>query len=908
MQTIRVRITTRNLIRVLACLFVIASIFFAPGLDWLESSQGSAASIVVNTTDDEVNFDGDCSLREAIIAANTDTAVSGCAAGSGADVITIPFGIYNLTVTGTGEDEAAVGDLDILESVTINGSVVGATIIDGQGSDRVFDVAPLADGMIIINEIMNNPLAVADADGEWIELYNPTGSDININGLTLTDEGSDTHIINNGGTLNLPARGYLVLARNADSLTNGGVNVDYAYGSDISFADGADKIVLKHPTGLDMDRVEYDGGPLFPDPNGASMALSEPRLDNNDGSSWCTSTAPFGDGDAGTPGAVNDCLPDPGTGVSVQMSSLILQNGSATNGAGIRNYGDLQLDLVDVTNNIGIGIYHLEGGFEFADGDIDGNTGGGFSSFHSSGPLLDVSFDNAMILGNGDAGIGCINTTLDVVGGEIRTNGFGGVWGDGCTMDFDSALILGNTTSGDGGGIMAANYVPTLTNTTVGGNTAAGRGGGIYAWGIPGQELQMTGGSITDNDAQDGGGLYLDAGAATLDGVSVTTNRALDYGGGVFVGVANKAALRLTNGTNIGASGQGNIADHDGNLTGSGGGIYNLDVLSIYDSYVEHNIGAGIDSFSPTGPGPMITIERSEISDNSGSGISAVNTAITITDSQIVSNESSGIWTMGSPLTMMNSTVSENSTTGDGGGLALLNVSADEITASTITGNGAEGEGGGIYYWGLPSGGTLALTNTTISGNHADQHGGGIMVASGTGSILEMSAVTLVNNIADHDDGNDGDGGGIHTTAGAHTKMTHTLIGQNHDLTTGAGIQWGQECVGDIESAQYNLIKGLSPSVCTIYGGSNDIFGFLMVPIDPLIGPLQGNGGLTDTHALLWGSPAIEAGQPGGCSEVNGAPITADQRGIPRPIGDACDIGAYEYEYPYALFLPLILR
>ena len=908
MQTVRVRIPARHWMRVLACLFLIASILITPGLDWLESSQGSAASIVVTTTDDEVNSDGDCSLREAIIAANTDTAVSGCAAGSGADVISIPFGIYNLTLTGTGEDEAATGDLDILESVTINGSVVGATIIDGQGSDRVFDVAPLADGMIIINEIMNNPLAVADADGEWIELYNPTGSDIDINGLTLTDEGSDTHIINNGGTLNLPARGYLVLARNANSLSNGGVNVDYAYGSDISLSDGADKIVLKHPTGLDMDRVEYDGGPLFPDPLGASMALSEPRLDNNDGSSWCTSTTTFGDGDAGTPGAVNDCLPDPGTGVSVQMSSLIIRNGNASNGAGIRNYGDLQLGTVDVTNNIGIGVYHLEGGFEFADGDIDTNTGGGFSSFHSSGPLLDVYFENAGVMGNGGAGIECINTALTVVGGEIENNGFGGVWGNGCTMNFDSVLILGNTTSGDGGGIRAGNYVPTLTNTTVGGNTAAGKGGGIYVWGIPGQEMQMTGGSITDNDAEDGAGLYLHAGAATLDGVSVTENRALDYGGGVYVNVNNKAALRLTNGTHIGVSGQGNLADFDSNLTGSGGGIYNLGVVSIYDSYVEHNLGAGIDSFSPSGPGPLITLERSEISDNTGSGISAINTTITIEDSDIENNQGGGIWAMGSPLTMTDSSVSENSTTGDGGGLSLLNVTADAITGSTIVGNAAEGEGGGIYFWGLGMGGTLALTNTTISGNHADEHGGGIMVGSGAGSILEMNAVTLAHNIADHDDDNDGDGGGIHNAAGALAKMKHALIGLNQDVTTGAGIQWGQNCIGDLQSYNYNFVENIQPSVCLITGGSLDIVGVFFEPIDPLIGPLQGNGGLTDTHALLWGSPALEAGQPGACSDVNGAPIVIDQRGVTRPIGEACDIGAYEYEYPYGLFLPLIMR
>jgi CSLREA domain-containing protein len=897
----RDRMQARHVVRLLLVVLILLAAFSTidPGY--------AGASIVVNTFDDELNKDGDCSLREAIIAANTDTAVSGCAAGSGADVISVPFGTYSLTVTGMGEDEAALGDLDILESVTINGSVVAATIIDGQGADRVFDIAPLADGTIVINEIMKDPAVVDDINGEWIELFNPTGSAVDINGWTIRDDDTDSHVIINGGPLEVPARGYLVLARESNPLLNGGISAAYEY-ANFFLANVADEVVLLDVVGLEVDRVDYDDGVTFPDPVGASMALKAPRLENSEGASWCTSSTIFGDGDAGTPGAVNDCLPDPGTGISVQMSSLIIQNGSASNGAGIRNYGDLQLGSVDVTNNTGIGVYHLEGGFEFADGDIDTNTGGGFSSFHSSGPLLDVSFENAMILGNGDAGIECINTTLNVLGGEIQNNGYGGVWGNGCLMDFDSVVIINNTTSGDGGGIMTANYAPTLTNTTVGSNTAEGQGGGIYVWGIVGQELLMTGGSITDNDAENGAGLYLDAGAAMLDGVSVTTNRALDYGGGVFVGVANKAALRLTNGTHIGASGQGNHADFDGNLTGSGGGIYNLGVVWIYDSYVEHNIGAGIDSFSPSGPGPMITLEGSEIASNTGSGISAINTTLTIEDSIIEDNQWGGIWAMGSPLTMTNSSVSENSTTGDGGGLSLLNVTADVITGSTIDGNAAEGEGGGIYFWGLGMDGTLALKNTTISGNTADQHGGGIMVASGAGSILEMSAVTLVNNIADHDDGDDGDGGGIHTTAGAHTKMTHTLIGQNHDLTTGAGIQWGQECVGDIQSYQYNLIKGLSPSVCTIYGGSNDIFGFLMVPIDPLIGPLQGNGGLTDTHALLWGSPTIEAGEPGACSDVNGDPIVTDQRGVPRPIGEACDIGAYEYEYPYALFLPLIMR
>ncbi|MCS6909343.1 MAG: CSLREA domain-containing protein, partial [Anaerolineales bacterium] len=81
-----------------------------------------AASITVNTTDDELNNDGDCSLREAIQAANTNTAVSGCTAGSGDDTITVPAGTYTLTIPGNNEDNGQTGDLDITSNITIIGA------------------------------------------------------------------------------------------------------------------------------------------------------------------------------------------------------------------------------------------------------------------------------------------------------------------------------------------------------------------------------------------------------------------------------------------------------------------------------------------------------------------------------------------------------------------------------------------------------------------------------------------------------------------------------------------------------------------------------------------------------------------------------------------------------------------
>ena len=78
------------------------------------SGTAHAAGITVNTTDDELNVDGDCSLREAIESANTDAAADACFPGSGPDVIAVPAGTYTLSIAGANEDANATGDLDIL--------------------------------------------------------------------------------------------------------------------------------------------------------------------------------------------------------------------------------------------------------------------------------------------------------------------------------------------------------------------------------------------------------------------------------------------------------------------------------------------------------------------------------------------------------------------------------------------------------------------------------------------------------------------------------------------------------------------------------------------------------------------------------------------------------------------------
>ena len=158
-----------------------------------------------------------------------------------------------------------------------------------------------ADTDIVITEIMQNPLVLLDADGEWFEIHNTGGTPVDLNGWTIQDNDSDSHIIT--GSAVVPADGYAVLGINAAAMASEGVTLLYQY-SGITLANGGDELVLLNGSLAEIDRVEYDGGPVWPDPNGASMMWSETG-DNNDGTNWSTSTAVFGSGDLGTPGAAN---------------------------------------------------------------------------------------------------------------------------------------------------------------------------------------------------------------------------------------------------------------------------------------------------------------------------------------------------------------------------------------------------------------------------------------------------------------------------------------------------------------------------------------------------------------------------------------------------------------------------
>ena len=160
------------------------------------------------------------------------------------------------------------------------------------------------EGQLLITEVMVNPAAVADTAGEWIEVHNASGSAIDLQGWTLADEGSDSHVI--GSTVTVAPGAYAVLARNATTAENGGVSAAYEYGNDVELGNNGDEIVLLDDQQKLVDRIVYTSS--WKDPPGASRQLKPGETDNGDLGNWCESTVPWAtDTDLGTPGAANVC-------------------------------------------------------------------------------------------------------------------------------------------------------------------------------------------------------------------------------------------------------------------------------------------------------------------------------------------------------------------------------------------------------------------------------------------------------------------------------------------------------------------------------------------------------------------------------------------------------------------------
>ena len=354
-------------------------------------SAGALSTITVTTTSDVIASDGLCSLREAVIAANTDAAFSDCPGGSGEDVIefdpSLPVpAIFALTNTGANEDSALTGDLDISGILSINGAGMDNTILDGLGADRVFEILPAANATITGIRIRNgDPGTGADGGGIAIDL---TGR------LTL----NDSTVISNTATL------------------GGGINVLGLLSSSNSSVTGNQGGGISNDAGLlllsNVHVTNNSGGYGISSQNGAQMVYSGGTVSGNQGGGIynATSTATLTDltvnDNSGGPGVHNQGT----TATNLTLANSAVMSNTATSGAGILNEGlaaDATIDDTRISLNIataGGGGVNNSGIMTIRRSTIDHNqarTGGAIDHAGSSLQLTNDTLSNNSVSDNG---------------------------------------------------------------------------------------------------------------------------------------------------------------------------------------------------------------------------------------------------------------------------------------------------------------------------------------------------------------------------------------------------------------------------------------------------------------------------------------------------------------------------
>src|SRR6266550_1947140 len=324
--------------------------------------------------------------------------------------------------------------------------------------------------------------------------------------------------------------------------------------------------------------------------------------------------------------------------------------------------------------------------------------------------------------------------------------------------------------------------------------------------------------------------------------------------------------------------------------------------LTIIDG-VAADRGGGILNDHSTLTVSNCTINGNQVYAGGGGGIyndgEAGSASLEINNSSVIYNGSNdrggGIYNNGvsgsATLTINNSIVSGNVVGSAGGGIyndGYQGSATLTITNSTLSDNSAVSagsNGGAIVNNGLDGSATLTVTNSTVSGNSAASFAGGIYNDGAFGSTtLTMNNSTLSGNSAYFAGGifNDGDFFG---SGGSATLEIGDAI-----LKTGSSGANIENYEGAVTSHGYNLSSDNGGGVLTATGDQ--------INTDPLLGPLQDNGGPTFTHALLTGSPAIDAGDPNFNPNSFNPPMVYDQRGtgFNRVVNGRVDIGAFEVQ------------
>ena len=889
-----------------------------------------AADITVNTLDDENNSDGDCSLREAIAAANSNAAVDGCTAGeSGEDTITFLATLLDGTIVLT------MGELTLSEDVGIDGATSPATriTVDAGGNSRIFDVVgesevvfsslvlrngnsgmggsstPDAGGAVDlksgsaagfidvdvfdsvagingggIHGAGNTSIVITTTDtgsstisgneargndagmgggGVWGAGLTLISGNVTIDGNAATGtSGSGGGVFNFGGTLEIADA---TISNNTANRAGGGVE---DFGDDDDDIDVTLTNVMLMGNSIDAAMPGNGGG--FHSGGGEVVIVGGTVSGNTaveGGGLWGSGTLDVqGTSITGNEGTGNDA-DQGGGGVYNQAGFIVLTDvtisnntASGTSGSGggvLNNMGTLNVEGGEISSNTS---NRAGGGIEDAGGTVtvtnvmvsDNDAGmspGNGGGLHSGGGMVSVSggsfTNNVAVEGGGLWGSGSLTVTSTVIEGNQATGdadeqfeGGGGLFNQGGTMVVDDVTLNENDATGPGGsgGGIFNNGDGSLTvrNSTLSANTSLRAGGGI----------EMNGGtaSLTDNDFTgnttgatpgNGGALHVTMGTVNASGGNVMGNTAASEGGGFW----NNAGWTMTI---VGVTFSENIASGDAADNGGGGIFNNGGTIDINDITVSDNTASGMAGSGGGlfNDGGTVTIQR---------GIFTGNTA----------NRAGGaIEDLAGMTSLTMSTLDGNdagTSPGNGGGIHISGAGSVDVETSTVSNNTAV-NGGGLWTSGA---GTMTVTNATVTMNDAPN--GGNVYLSGTGGSISLASATVAASAQ---------GVGLYSEGGTFTLM-NTLVGDNADGSCGGP--------GMFTSAGNNLLENVTG--CTISTVASDVTGQ-----DPMVGPLADNGGQTLTHALMAGSPAIDAGM---------TDLDTDQRGFLRDNGPA-DIGAFE--------------
>lgn len=572
--------------------------------------------------------------------------------------------------------------------------------------------------------------------------------------------------------------------------------------------------------------------------------------------------------------------------------------------------GDLTLDDVTVSNGVGLGrggaikssgsltiLNSIVSDNHVEDAGIGHSQGGGIYTASGSDLLIEDSeiADNRAIvtttsITGGEGGGVYVNTDpgssnpaeFNLAGSHVRNNHAdyegGGISNRG-VLTIDDSDISHNYAAKESGGIYGGGQVAEVLigGSEIHDNESGGAGGGIS--GPRFSDIEIVNSEIYDNVAAgSGGGLFIPYdGMLDISDVVLVDNVAGDDGGGIFsagVALGPVAEMNLER-----VEIRGNEAG------GAGGGISSEGIVNLDRVKVAGNVaslaGGGLYS-DPTIP---------------------YSDALEISDSIIRGNKSNarggGLYSDNGGLMLQRSTVDDNTSSGAGGGIFANWGTSVEVLESTIGNNLSGFGGGGIAVVNYHADEThLEVTNSTIYGNEsAGGAGGGVMLGAWTEATL--TNVTIVENTNAEDGGGGISVSGAFAAGGAQLELANSIVAQNTASGSGADsndIRVRANSSAHLTDGGHNLIgdgTGINPTAGSsddiVDGVNGNIVGTATNPVDPVLGPLQNNGGITETRALLAGSPAIEAG-----GDANAPGV--DQRGLSRPQGSQSDIGAYEKE------------